>query len=472
MPAKIQPCQQPDHAASSMLRKSDLAIGAPTRTIAFDRHGGTSLSDFFAHVRGLAATLPDQPFALNLCEDRYRFLVAFCAVALRKQTTLLPPARTRAAIDEIRLQHPDSYCLGDGESCGCDISPLPRAPHFVPVPRDLPVRDGDTPCIDDGALVAIGFTSGSTGVPRPNPKTWGSFHTSTAQNLAALADLWPAGASPRIVATVPPQHMYGMELSVLMPLLGEAAVHCARPFFPQDIAQALHEAAAPRLLVTTPVHLRALVDAASQAQGVQLPPLAGIVSATAPLSQALAEAAENRFGCEVRELFGATETCIIARRRTAHEEAWTPLHGVRLRPQPDSTLVHADHLCAPVALADLVDVAADGRFKLRGRQSDLLEIAGKRASLGDLTRRLLAIPGVEDGVVFQLDARDGDGVGRIAALAVAPTLEVATIVEAMRRAVDPVFLPRPLRRVAALPRNETGKLPRAALLRMLQGSID
>ncbi len=468
MSANSQPCLS-DGALS---RESPLATGDQARAIAFDRQGETALSTFFAHVRGLAATLPDQPFALNLCEDRYRFLVAFCAVASRGQTTLLPPARTRAAIDEVHQQHPDSYCLGDGDPCGCDVPAWPQLPHYVAVPRDLPELDGATPRLGDAALVAIGFTSGSTGIPKPNPKTWASFRTSTAQNLMALADLWAAGGSPQIVATVPPQHMYGVELSVLMPLLGNAAVHRARPFFPQDIAQALHDAAAPRLLVTTPVHLRALVDSASQAQGVQLPPLAGIVSATAPLSQALAEAAENRFGCEVRELFGATETCVIARRRTAHEEAWTPLRGVRLQPQLDGTLVHAGHLDAPVALADLVEVADDGRFTLRGRQADLLEIAGKRASLGDLTRRLLAIPGVEDGVVFQLDAREGDQVCRIAALAVAPTLEASAIREAMRGTVDPVFLPRPLRRVAALPRNETGKLPRTALLRMLQGSID
>ena len=35
-------------------------------------------------------------------------------------------------------------------------------------------------------------------------------------------------------------------------------------------------------------------------------------------------------------------------------------------------------------------------------------------------------------------------------------------------AVDAAFLPRPLRKVAALPRNETGKLPRAALLESLR----
>src|SRR5690606_22950059 len=245
--------------------------------------------------------------------------------------------------------------------------------------------------VDDDALVAIGFTSGSTSAPKPNAKTWHSFRTSTAQNLAALSGLWPGDDSVHAVATVPPQHMYGVEMSVLLPLLGNVAVHGARPFFPQDVAEALLAAHAPRLLVTTPVHLRALVES-----GVMLPPMAGIVTSTAPLPQRLAAQAEDRCGCEVRELFGSTEPCATARRRTATQTAWTPMPGVRVVPQPDGTLVHAAHLPKPVALADLVEVHADGRFELRGRQADLLEIAGKRASLADLTRRLLAIPGVED----------------------------------------------------------------------------
>jgi acyl-coenzyme A synthetase/AMP-(fatty) acid ligase len=137
--------------------------------------------------------------------------------------------------------------------------------------------------------------------------------------------------------------------------------------------------------------------------------------------------------------------------------------------------VHAAHLPQPVVLADLVELLdggrdCDNRFVLRGRQGDLLEIAGKRASLGDLTRRLLAIAGVRDGVVFQLDDADGIGVHRIAALVVAPALTEADILRALRRSIDPVFLPRRLRCVEALPRNETGKLPRAALLRLLHGN--
>jgi acyl-coenzyme A synthetase/AMP-(fatty) acid ligase len=440
---------------SSTLGAWPLALGADARAVAFDAQGPIPLARFLAQVRGLAAQLPPGGCAVNLCEDRYRFMVAFCAVAVRGQTTLLPSSRAPATIADVLAGRPDSYCLGDGV-----LAEAP--PRYWPLPMHLPEGDGAMPRLDEAALVAIGFTSGSTGAPTPNPKTWGSLRTSTAQNLAALRDLWPADALAHVVATVPPQHMYGMELSVLLPLLAPVAVHTGRPFFPGDIAAALRDAPSHRLLVTTPVHLRALLNA-----DVALPPLAGIVSATAPLAADLAAAAEDRFGCEVRELFGSTETCVIARRRTARDSAWTPLPGVQLQPQPDGSVVHAAHLAAPVALADLVTLTDDGRFLLCGRQADLLEIAGKRASLGDLTRRLLAVPGVRDGVVVQLDASEAGGVRRIAALAVAD-IDADAILRALRHGIDPVFLPRPLRCVAALPRNETGKLPRAALLDLLR----
>ncbi len=431
-----------------------LAIGSNDRVLAFEAGQSHSLKRFLAQVRGLAEALPPGRHAVNLCDDRYRFLVAFCAVALRGQVTLLPTSRAPVVITDVLDEYADSYTLGDGP-----LSPQP--PRYWQMPQILPELDGAVPMILDEVVVAIGFTSGSTGVPTANTKTWAGFRASTSQNLAALDDLWLADALLSVVATVPPQHMYGMELSVLLPLIGPAAVHAARPFFPADVARVLAEIPEPRLLVTTPVHLRALVQS-----GVELPVLCGIVSATAPLSMELALAAEESFGCEVRELFGSTETCIIARRRPAFDSAWTPLSGVRVQPRPDGALVHAAHLPVPVALADLVEVEDDGRFHLRGRQADLLEIAGKRASLGDLTRRLLAIPGVVDGVMLQLDAGQGQTVGRVAALVVAPTLDEGVILAALRQSVDPVFLPRPLKRVEALPRSDAGKLPRAELLRL------
>jgi acyl-coenzyme A synthetase/AMP-(fatty) acid ligase len=438
-----------------------LVTGARSRVVAWDRGVAVDRATFERHVRATAAALPPAAYAVNLCDDRYRFIVALAAAAVRGQVTLLPSSRAPAVIDAVLADHPDAICIGDADLAS-------RPPRYWRLPETLDELGGAPLEIDGDAALLIGFTSGSTGRPTPNRKTLASFVTSTAQNIAAMDGLLANDGTTPVVATVPPQHMYGMETSVMLPLLGDVAVHAARPFFPQDVARAVADCPRPALLVTTPVHLRALVQARADDATFAMPPLAGIVSATAPLPRELAQAAEAAFGCEVREMFGSTETCIFARRRTAIDEAWTLLPGVRLSPQPDGTLVDAPHLASPVTLADIVELLPDGRFRLRGRNADLLEIAGKRASLGDLTRKLLAVPGVVDGIVVQLDA-EAHGVRRIAALAVAPTLSAEDILQALRAQMDAVFLPRRLRCVASLPRNETGKLPRDAVLALLRG---
>ena len=428
------------------------------RVVALHQGQAVTAAQFVAHVTRVAAQLPEAPAAVNLCEDRYAFLVAFCAIALRGQANLLPPSRAPHAVEEVMAAHPGCHVVGDEP-----LHPAPQRFHVLP---PLPVDEAVSaemawPAIPALQTTAVGYTSGSTGTPRANAKTWRSFHASTAGNLRMLQQV--VGERFSVVATVPPQHIYGVEMSILLPLLGDVQVHSGRPFFPADIATALDEMPAPRVLVTTPVHLRALV-----ASGVNLPPLAAMLSATAPMPPELAAQAEQRFHAPLLEVFGSTETCAFASRRVTVDDRWSLYHGVHLHPQPDGTQIEAPQLDAPAVLADIVSLHDEGRrFELRGRHADLLEIAGKRASLGDLTRRLLTIPGVEDGVVFQLDEADAIGVRRIAALAVAPGLDEHAILDALRASIDPVFLPRPLRLVENLPRNETGKLPRAALLAML-----
>ena len=440
-----------------------LDAGNPQRVIAWRGRHAVRAAEFLADVAATASALPVGTGAINLCEDRYAFLVAFCAVAARGQTSLLPPSRVAQAVDETFAAFPGSYALSDVE-----LRPAPA--RIMQMPR-LGIHGGttDIPSIAADRIIAIGFTSGSTGQPRPNPKSWASLHAITANNCTALAAALASSALDagtrgvaHVLATVPPQHMYGIELSILLPMLGPFAMHSGRPLFPADIAEALAELPAPRILVTTPVHLRALLRAP-----VRLPKLAAITLATAPLPRDLAAHAEARYGAPVLELFGSTETCVIAQRRTAHEDDWQPYPGVSLRPQPDGTLVEAPWFSQPVTLPDVIEMLPGQRFRLRGRHSDLVEIAGKRASLADLTRRVLALGGVDDAVVVQLDEADRGGVRRIAALVVAPTRGERELLAELRDAMDAAFLPRPLRKVVALPRNETGKLPRAALLALL-----
>jgi acyl-coenzyme A synthetase/AMP-(fatty) acid ligase len=52
---------------------------------------------------------------------------------------------------------------------------------------------------------------------------------------------------------------------------------------------------------------------------------------------------------------------------------------------------------------------------------------------------------------------------------VAPGQTSEALMNALRQRIDPVFLPRPLCIVDALPRSDTGKLPRHALKQIAAG---
>jgi acyl-coenzyme A synthetase/AMP-(fatty) acid ligase len=436
-----------------------LSEAGDSRIIAWRRGRAVGTDEFLGDVAQVARMLPETGHAINLCDDRYLFLVGFCAAASLGHATLLPSSRAAQAIIDVRAAYADTYVLGDTRTCD-SFSGTIRLPELDSGPSAT-AADRRLLEITESQTAVVGFTSGSTGLPKPNTKTWQNFRRGTALNAGMLAEAIGLGNSQvaHVLATVPAQHMYGMELSVLLPLFGPFSVHAGKPLFPADVAAELASLPAPRILVTTPIHLQALLR-----ESLVLPPVAAIVSATAPLSNELAAEAETRFQAPLIEMFGSTETCVIAHRRTAERAIWTLYPGVELSTQPDGTLVSGDHLAATVQLQDIVELYPDHQFRLCGRNADQLEIAGKRASLADLTRRLQSLDGVQDAVVFQLDEESTGGVRRIAALAVAPGRSEKELLSKLRDAIDPLFLPRPLRLVDALPRNETGKLPRAALL--------
>jgi acyl-coenzyme A synthetase/AMP-(fatty) acid ligase len=93
----------------------------------------------------------------------------------------------------------------------------------------------------------------------------------------------------------------------------------------------------------------------------------------------------------------------------------------------------------------------------------MVNVAGKRTSLAYLNYQLNSIPGVRDGVFVMPDDEGASAVPRLAAFVVAPGLSRGELLAALRQRIDGAFLPRPLNFVDALPRNATGKLPRAAI---------
>ena len=211
-----------------------------------------------------------------------------------------------------------------------------------------------------------------------------------------------------IVGSVPPQHMFGLESTVVLPWRAGIPVHAHTPLLAADLENALRECGRPAWWMTTALHMRAPLQAATVLPGLQ-----GIVASTMSLPAALASGAETAWRVPVFEVYGSTETGALATRRTASEVEWTPLPGVTLHPQGEGEAqrfrAEGPHIDPPVVLGDSLEIQADGRFRWLGRSGDMVKVGGKRASLSALNAALTGIPGVADGVFsFPPQARSGE----------------------------------------------------------------
>jgi acyl-coenzyme A synthetase/AMP-(fatty) acid ligase len=416
------------------LARHDLAA-----TFAYRERGSISCAAFLADVAALARSLPKRRYIVNLCSDRYRFMVGFAAALVRRQTTLMPPNQTPDCLAHVASRYPDAFHLADGSFDG--LGAAAPASAMPAVPREH--------------VAAILFTSGSTGEPQPHAKTWGALLQSARAELERFAGLVTPGMA--LLATVPAQHMYGLESTLLLALQGRLALHAGRPFFPADVCAELEALPRPRALVTTPVHLRALLDGSGE-----LPPADFLLCATAPLSPQLAAEAEARFHAPLHEIYGCTEAGQIASRRTVASLEWHMYEHFRVRQDEKGTSISGGHVVDELLLGDVIELTHAGRFLLHGRTGDLVNIAGKRTSLAHLNYHLNSIAGVRDGT-FVIPQDSAGAVKRLSAFVVAPGYTEQYILDALRCRIDAAFLPRPLHLVKALPRNDLGKLPRFAL---------
>lgn len=474
-----------------------LAAFDPARVIAWRDGEPVCAARFLADAEGQAALLPARGPVLNLCGDRYCFAVGLAAALMRGQTSLLPPNALPDTLARLLGTEPSLYGLTDdpalavpglalqqaaqhGASNGRSAPPAVAADHAVSETRSV------VPLVAAEQAAVCLLTSGSTGVPQPHLKTWGTLVRNieaAAERLAVLLER-PSLAGLNLVATVPAQHSYGLESSVLLALLGGAAFDAGRPFYPADIAFALERLPRPRALVTTPFHLKTLM-----ASGLRLPPTDLVLCATAPLSPQLALAAERAFGGPLIEIYGCTEVGQVATRRTAQSDVWQTFGALRVAREGgciesagleggeegsagtgERFVVSGGHVPEPAALADVLQLAApgDGRhFRLLGRAGDVIHVAGKRSSLAHLNYHLNSIEGVHDGA-FWLPPDVADAVVRPVAFVVAPGLQATHIAAELRARLDPVFVPRRVFKVAALPREATGKLGAQALERLAQ----
>lgn len=431
----------------------------PAAIVADYRGRTISRATFLSHILAAAAALPDDGHVLNLCGDRYAFTVGLLAAISKRVITVLPNSGAPEHLASVAAQHAGLHVLGDRTSVAMPGFPCIDIENFL--------HDADAsathpiPLIDFDQIIARVYTSGSTGTPKAHQKTFGRVRLNI---LAGAERFWRVtGGACSVVGTTPIRHMYGLESSVLLPIFGGGRLCGETPFFPADVARCLEQMPAPRLLVSTPYHLRKLIES-----DVALPAIAAVLSATAPLTETLAREISQKLQCAVLEIYGSTETGQLATRLPAENPTWETLAGVELKNDGDETWAHGDVYETPQQLNDIVELLSPSRFRLIDRKANIINVAGKRNTLSCLNTALAQLPGVIDAEFFMPKHPAETGVERPAAFVVAPSATAADLLNALRAQIDPVFLPRPLIFVDALPRDGNGKLPATAIQAMIR----
>ncbi len=425
-----------------------LARHAPADAICFGPQGVRSAAELTAFSQAIARALPNyRPGAAVVitCRDRYAFMAALLAALGRGFRVMLPANDQPATLRALTASADVVSQLRDDDGAGLDVRTLiPEAPPASVAPLTL--------LADEIVL----YTSGSTGMPEAHTKRLFQLVGEAATHVRDFSL-----ERRRVVAGVPPQHIYGLLFSVMVPLLSGGSVLRHTPLFPRELCAELARHGAD-VLVSVPPQLIALAEDAS----LPMPAIHRCFCSAGPLPRETNHALFAR-AITVTEILGSTETGGIAYRERP-DGVYKLMQGVRAEIDADAVLhVDAPWLAPdeprPYRTADRAQACPEG-FRHLGRADAVTKVAGKRVDLGDVEACLKAVPGVRDARVLAVDAGGLRGLSLWAVVEGEVTVE--SLREALRTRFDPVTLPKRYRVVASLPRSPQGKLRRDDLLQL------
>jgi malonyl-CoA/methylmalonyl-CoA synthetase len=345
---------------------------------------------------------------------------------------------------------------------------------------------------EDPAFIV--YTSGTTGPPKGVliPRR------AVASNLDALAAVWRWGPEDVLTHGLPLFHVHGLILGVLGPLRAGGSLRYAGRFSPEAIVAELEGGATMVFGVPTMYHL--LADAAEQDPRAAKA-LAGarvLVSGSAPLAEQDFRRIEAATGQRLVDRYGLTETImntavpVDGARRPG--TVGPPLPGVEVRVldeagsqvplggeaigdvvvqgpnlflgylnRPDATAAAMDG--GWFRTGDLASVDADDYVRIVGRRAtDLIKTGGYKVGAGEVEAALLEHPAVlEAAVTGEPDDRLGERIVAWVVLRPGASADERALQDQVADLLAPHKRPREVRFLDALPRNEMGKVRKAAL---------
>jgi acyl-CoA synthetase (AMP-forming)/AMP-acid ligase II len=285
------------------------------------------------------------------------------------------------------------------------------------------------------------------------------------------------GDGERYLATIPLSHSYGLA-TLAVPVLTRGATLVLPggqgPFEGLRAARALQATVLP----TVPGWLEALLRVSAPPP---LPPtVRTVLTAGAPLPPETARRFREVHGLAVHVFYGASECggiCYDAEGQAGERgTVGRPLPGVDVRlvdgvVEVRSPAVAAGYLPEPdprlaggvFRTGDLAQWSGE-ELRLTGRADDLINLRGKKVHPGEIERVLRQLPGVEEVVALAVPSPDRpDPMLRVVVACREGRLRGEDVVAWCRTQLADHKVPRSVILLETLPRNERGKVDRAAL---------
>lgn len=321
------------------------------------------------------------------CESSHHFLVALLAVLhAGKEVVLLNGNSIRQTGILQNVDGLISDCLQD--MAGIKVV---HVRQVLDVP-DLNAEPAGLPDIRPDSKLVL-FTSGSGGNPKRIEKTV------AVMDLEArwIAKRWgPHLGADHVRGSVNHEHLYGLTFLVWLPLSLGLVLDCARIEYPEQLPFD-----GPYLFITSPAFLQFL-DV-----GLAPPPWSFVVSAGGFLKWEVALKALRWAAVPVHEIYGSTETGVIAHRvRRSEQASWKLFPAARLQSVGDQEFeLHSPLLgdAGPFLLEDSFQIHPDGSFDLLGRKDQIIKIGDKRISVTAVEKALLAMPEIADCCVLAME---------------------------------------------------------------------
>ena len=279
---------------------------------------------------------------------------------------------------------------------------------------------------------------------------------------------------------IPISHSYGFS-NLLTPLLIRGVpLALSSDRLPRAIVRNLERSGAT-VFPGMPVFFQAFAD---MNDVPALPRLRLCISAGAPLSLNVAQRFRQKFGLTVHSFYGSSECGGICfdRDGTVLEEGFvgSAMEGVNLEVvDPDSAVTQIRVRSAAVGDGyfpdpmpeklgggvftpdDLVTPAQNG-WKIVGRVSDLINVAGKKVNPAEVEAELLAMPGIQEAVVFgRRSSRRNEEVA--ACIVASRDVSESEVLKSCRRRLSGWQVPKRIFLLDAIPINERGKVSRREL---------